>query len=236
MSFHSGNSSTTSLPVSMPDTLLPMLLTTRNSLAQHHVALSLVYRFFLYYPGLYFTTSKFRSATNNPRYQRSLGNPFVSHAIASMIEMPRLYYFLFRDGYPPVPTQFDLIVCIIQAFTGLVVSTYVATGNIPVVKSTYHASAVIRVVYGAVAYANSDPELHQKVVYMLDGFAWVRVGFASMPMLAGLQTWTANYTASAVLAVLVTSWDVPYGVPLALVLMGLSLRVSRWAGLKLEKK
>ncbi|KAF4465033.1 hypothetical protein FALBO_8129 [Fusarium albosuccineum] len=171
-----------------------------------------------------------------PAKARKLGYPnLLVHTAVSVAEVVIYYAKLWHLGRDPEPTMLDLVLCIVQSWTSLRLTSQShrpPKRNLELTRANFHCMAFQRVLACGLGLYLGSPAWHKANLKLLDAFFWSRIIiFYSKTYFAGFQSFPNRYAAGMIGAHLLGMYagDYPYGNAIYIGLMAVLLGFDGWA-------
>ncbi|KAH6868986.1 hypothetical protein B0T10DRAFT_419069 [Thelonectria olida] len=173
------------------------------------------------------------------KFKRSSSLPLLLHASAGIFEVAK-YHIAGAHG-PIVPDFFDLVACLIQSATNLILSKTLVRGD-KTTRPSYQAGGLVRPFLSAAAFLAHDPFLHQASVKLLNAFVYTRIliFLGKRLRLNKVYSYSTIYAHGVFLGALMAFYEskLPGGVPLYIaavaVITALNRYTSEYAALQLN--
>ncbi|KAG8900648.1 hypothetical protein FRB99_005827 [Tulasnella sp. 403] len=101
-----------------------------------------------------------------------VGLVMAAHMISGLYE---IFNWHIRSLYgTPMPKSVDILACLVQSGTNLILVTPLRRGRPRLTRPTYQAAALLRIALSFVAWQTNDPVLHEASVKIINSFVYAR--------------------------------------------------------------
>ncbi|KAM0417251.1 hypothetical protein ACHAPT_012762 [Fusarium lateritium] len=164
-------------------------------------------------------------------YHRSL---LIVHSAISVIEVVLFHAKTWQLGHDPTANNLDLVLCIGQAVTSLVMAErmrFLPKLTLELSRGTFQCMAIQRMLASGLAIYLNSPEWHRASIKLLTNFIWVRFIITWSGKFAGVDTYQHGYSAGVVGGHLMGMWEgnYPHGIAIYMGLLMSLLALDRWA-------
>lgn len=186
-------------------------------------------------PMLLWLTPRFYKTLKSTAFSKAYQMPygiFAIHVIISFIELVKYHGQVWLDhGANHAASNLDLILCIIQCWTSLYITSQhhlLPKAAMEVTRATFHCMAIQRIFATSMALHTGVSSWHEASVMLLNNFIWARVIIGSR---IGKLSWKQKYVVGIVGSHLLGMYngDYPHGIAVYCGLMMLLLNVDGWA-------
>lgn len=140
-------------------------------------------------------------------FKKSSCIPLLLHVISGSCEVA--FYHLRLLAGPVTPTRLDVLLCLVQSLTNLILAKPLRRGRPRMTRPCYQAGAVIRPAITLAAYALGNPNLHRSSIKILNGFVYTRVLIWLVKRLDLVQAYQDAYNLSVFGAALLAISESP---------------------------
>lgn len=109
----------------------------------------------------------------NKFFKKTSSVPLVLHIASGLWEVSS--YHLQALAEPVLPARRDVLLCLIQSSTTLILAKPLRRGHARMTRPCYQAGAVLRPVITCIAYIAGSSDLHRSSVKILNGFVYTRI-------------------------------------------------------------
>ena len=200
-------------------------------LRQWRPQIDLLYTIILYTPFLLpAATRHFKSS----KTAKMMGYPYKAllvHLIAGSIELLR--YHVMALSAEPSADGIDVTLCILQAVTSMLLCKGINRGNKFVIRTSFQALALQRMLATGISYATTSPTWHRASIKILNQFIYNRYLLGELVKLDIFPGGRPSAFSALVFAsgsVALWEGDYPWGVPMFSALVLGLVAFERWVG------
>jgi hypothetical protein len=171
------------------------------------------------------------------KFRKPSALPLSFHILASAFELVRYEARALRG--PVLPDELDLLACLAQTCTSLVLARTLLRGDASVTRASYQAGALLRMTVGVLAYSLQNVLLYRGAVRLLDAFFYTRfVIFLGHRLgLGSVYKGSTIYMIGVFLGALLSMHEsqVPGAVPAYVLAVGVLVMINRGVSERVER-
>ncbi|KAH8660593.1 hypothetical protein BX600DRAFT_467905 [Xylariales sp. PMI_506] len=161
--------------------------------------------------------------------------PIRGHIFVGVFETLR-YHIKALSG-PVKPDVFDWVSCIVVSYCVLDIVWDTGRGHRVVLRPCHQAVAVLRILFGTLAFMLANPELHRASIKYDNMFAHARWVITLLRALQVYDNYSHVYTTAIFISAILCSAESrsPWGIPIYFTALVCVININGWTAKKLEK-